>query len=147
MPFPFLPRSSLYALVHSSQLQREPRTQLLQTRLDIFSTLDWFAIRSQHLLLCCSLVSEDVSMSSYKDIIALIVQRYYLSPDKLWLWWEECTEKMCSQKSQRCAEVVEDELGEVLSWVTMPWQLLAVNPIAYAEVKGRAFWQVYDCET
>jgi hypothetical protein len=93
-PFPILPTGSLNSLIHTPQLHREARAQLLQASSDFLCTLHGLAVHILNDLFRCTLVSEDVSVSSEEDVITLVVESDDLSALDLWAWREERFEQM-----------------------------------------------------
>ena len=83
-------------------------------------------------------------MAAHEDVITLIVQRDNLPSLKVWLRRETLLEHPRSEQTQRRAEVVQDQLGPVTGCATMTGKPLALDPVADAEVKGRADGQMHD---
>ena len=73
LPLPLLSTHTLNAPIHSSQFQREPWSDFLQSRSDVLGAFHLFAIDALNRLFGLSLVSEDVSMASDEDVVTLVV--------------------------------------------------------------------------
>lgn len=69
---PFTP-SPTNTLIYPPKLHRKPRTKLLQTSPDVLNALHVLSVSVLNALLRLTLVTEDVTVSSYKDVVALVV--------------------------------------------------------------------------
>jgi hypothetical protein len=119
---------------------------LLHAHLDVLDALDGLPVVAHDALLALALVAEDVAVAAHEDVIALVVQRQDLAALQLGRSGEQALEQVRRQDTEGRLEVVEDQLRVVARVVCVPRQLLAVDPVGYAEVEVRALGQHDDVE-
>jgi len=107
----------------------------LQTSSNLLGALHRLAIHVLDDLFCRALVSEDISVSSEEDVIALVVEGDDLTALDLRPGREEGFEEMRGYDTQGCAEAVEDEFWEMAGGVAVAGQLFARHEVGDAEVE------------
>lgn len=114
LPFPFLATLPLDTAIDSPQLEREARTQLLQTGLDVLDALHHLAVSAHDRLLGRALLAENVAVLAEEYVVALVVQGDDSAAFDLWGCGPKGFEEVGRQETEGCAEVVEDEFWESL---------------------------------
>ena len=145
-PLPLLATLELDAAVYSAELKRHSRTNFLHAHFDILSARNWFSIRAQNRLLCLALITEDIAVAAYKDVITLIMKSKNLTALKFGEWREQILEKLGGKDTKRGLKVIENELWIVACVVCVTGQFLAIDPVGDAEVEVGAFGEVDNVE-
>lgn len=86
-------------------------------------------------------------MSTDEDVVALIRQGDDLSALEFRLGREQRAEEMGRQDTEGCAEVVEDQFGPVVGWVSVAGEFLSLDPIPDGEGEHWSVGQMDDGES